>query len=274
MANTLNIQTESVSFKILTNPEPQFRLIDSGSEGSVMLVEPDPTLTPLAELSLRDSGIKFDPYIPDIVSSWLPYWSGPEWPEAVFFSEQPLYVGGQNVKNLAGHIWVRYHKGREPVPGNLGYHNLFADFPGQAGTVGDLSGLVVQSDTDLVAALDDLAGKIDEVHNSVLAEPLLHPIAVEFGQGKLDEPRPGPEFVALVNQLLTTVEIGAKSYDMSVDDDGDVSFIIVPVDGTLISGEFTTSGNLYAWHYDTDWTTQIDEIEINQDISWLLGLLG
>ena len=61
---------------------------------------------------------------------------------------------------------------------------------------------------------------------------------------------------------------------MSVDDDGGVSFIIVPVDGTLISGEFTTSGNLYAWHYDTDWTTQIDEIEINQDISWLLRLLG
>ena len=174
MANTLNIQTESLGFKIRPNHEPQYRLGGSGSEGSVMLVEPDPTLPPSAGLTLRDSGIKFNPYIPD----------------------------------------------------------------------------------------------------SVLAQPLLHPIAVEFGQGKLDEPRPSPEFVALINQLLTTVEIGAKSYDMSVDDDGGMSFIIVPVDGTLISGEITTSGNLYAWHYDTDWTTQIGEIEINQDISWLLGLLG
>ena len=104
--------------------------------------------------------------------------------------------------------------------------------------------------------------------------PPLHPLAMEFKRGVPDESPPIPRTVAVVDRMLKSVEVNAKDSEISVDIDGAISFTIVALDGTLISGELATNGKLYAWHYEIDWSTQQGEILGEQDVSSLLGWLG
>ena len=109
--------------------------------------------------------------------------------------------------------------------------------------------------------------------NSAPASPL-HPLAMEFELGTMDEPPPKPAAVAMADYMLKSIETSAKDSEISIDVDGAMSFTIVAIDGTLISGEFATSGRLYAWHYEPDWSTQRAELVGEEDISILLGWLG
>ena len=101
-----------------------------------------------------------------------------------------------------------------------------------------------------------------------------HPLAMEFERGVPDELPPIPKAVAMADRMLKSVEVNAKDSEISIDIDGAISFTIVALDETLISGELATNGKLYAWHYEIDWSTQQDEILGEQDVSSLLGWLG
>ena len=102
----------------------------------------------------------------------------------------------------------------------------------------------------------------------------LHPLAMEFKRGAPDEPPPIPEAVTMADRMLKSAEANAKDSEVSLDIDGAISFTIIALDGTLISGELATDGKLYAWHYETDWSTQQGEILGEPDVSRLLGWLG
>ena len=131
------------------------------------------------------------------------------------------------------------------------------------------------------------AGNIDTETERLLATPNpttpeqdivppspLHPVVDEFQTGVEGEPTPTPPVVSDASTLVREIERVAKSSELSVDVDGALSFVVVLEDHTLITGEFTPIGELYAWRYDkTDWTTRTGKIDGEPDVLVIRGWL-
>jgi hypothetical protein len=115
---------------------------------------------------------------------------------------------------------------------------------------------------------------IDEIEHELVTSPTKHPLVAEFERGVPTEPKPVPNAVSMANRLVVFAESNSKASEFSVDVDGGISFTIAAIDGTLISGELTTNGKLYAWQYEPDWSTQRAEIIGEEDTSNLHGWLG
>ena len=115
---------------------------------------------------------------------------------------------------------------------------------------------------------------IDEIEQELVSGRAQHPLVVDFERGVPNEPPPSPIAVSMAERLVQSAESKAKYSEITVDVDGGMSFTIVAIDGTLISGEYTARGELYAWHYEPDWSTQQAEIFQERDISNLLNWLG
>ena len=115
---------------------------------------------------------------------------------------------------------------------------------------------------------------IDQIEQELVTGRAKHPLVIDFERGVQNEPMPSPNSVSMAQWLVESAESNAKETEISVDVDGGMSFTIVANDGTLISGEYTAKGELYAWHYESDWSTQRAEIIGERDISNLIGWLG
>ncbi len=202
-------------------------------------------------------------------------------------------LGVVNVQNFDNQISINRHYDHESHPQNHGhyvvYGNLFyldnllwhhtppySYWTTSAAGVENVPAAESEANSEIEFAVTsmDFAGQLNDNRDTPISGLKLHPVAAEFQQGVEDELPPTPDAVVTANQLLTAAEEKARSHQFSVDVDGGISFIIVPADGTLISGELTTSGNIYAWHYGTDWQTELDGDGSMREISSLLGWLG
>jgi hypothetical protein len=136
------------------------------------------------------------------------------------------------------------------------------------------SGLHSRQGIESAAVEEIIDSPLGHSEENVPPDSPLHPLAMEFKLGVTDETPPTPTAVAMADRLLKSVATKARNSEISIDVDGAISFTIVAMDETLISGEFSTRGTLYAWHYEVDWSTQRAEIIGAKDISNLVGWLG
>ena len=110
--------------------------------------------------------------------------------------------------------------------------------------------------------------------SDTLLRPQLHPVVNEFQVGVAGEPTPTTTMVSDASALVQQIENVAKSVELSVDVDGALSFVVVLQDDTLITGEFTPIGELYAWRYDkTDWSARTGKIDAEPNVLAIRGWL-
>ncbi len=110
--------------------------------------------------------------------------------------------------------------------------------------------------------------------SETLMRPQLHSVVDEFQVGVAGEPTPTPTVVSDASALVQQIENVAKSVELSVDVDGALSFVVVLQDDTLITGEFTPTGELYAWRYDkTDWSARTGKIDAEPNVLAIRGWL-